>query len=146
MDYELAKKLKDAGFSQRDDLIEVESKREFFHNGGYHLLRENGDGSDGYPYQEENDRTMRLEYFTWEYVQEHKNLIVYIPTLEELIKEFGDRFGALTQFDREKGKGWFAAGHKVIWDSDEDGFIQCSGDEPEEAVANLWLGINNKNE
>jgi hypothetical protein len=51
-------------------------------------------------------------------------------------------FGSLTQYDREKGNGWFACGHKVIWDSNEDGFVQCNGDNPEDAVANLWLELN----
>lgn len=47
--------------------------------------------------------------------------------------------------DREKGEGWFACGHKIIWDSNEDGFVQVEGKTKDEAVANLWLALQNNN-
>ena len=66
----------------------------------------------------------------------------YDPTLSELIEQCGERFGYLTQYDRYKGEGWFAGGHKIKWESDELGDIKCEGETPEEAVVNLWLKLN----
>lgn len=69
---------------------------------------------------------------------------VKIPTLSELVEACGDKFGALTQYDKQKGEGWFASGHKIIWDSDENGYICVKEETPEIAVANLYLEINSK--
>lgn len=57
---------------------------------------------------------------------------VYFPTLSEIIYELGGRFGALLV-----GPGllyWTARGHGV----------EVRGESPEEAVANLWLKLNEK--
>lgn len=78
MGYELAKRLKDAGFPQKKWTKDDES----------FLARENGDGKEG-PYFPINHRTMMLKYFSDDYLKEMdgRGLIVYVPPLEELIVE-----------------------------------------------------------
>lgn len=99
--YELAKRLKDAGFSQV--------------------------GSSGI-YPEGN--------------REHnpKNLC-YVPTLEELIEAVGDEFGGLIQFHKDNGTSdkWIAHNYTTLI-----GYIEIEGETPSEAVANLWLALNEK--
>lgn len=120
MNYELAKKLKDAGFPQLG------------HNSyapeNWKLL------SDG------SGRGMPID---------HKQG-AYFPTLSELIKECGDEFIELSktehgweasaasddrEFNHDKYEhGWYA---KQWWHGD--------GKTSEEAVANLWIALNGKN-
>ena len=100
MTYELALKLKEAGFPQRKPRFKgTERIREMF-------------GPD-------------------------------FPTLDELIDACGERFGSLTQWDRQKqGRGWIVTGHRLIWDDDDvEGFIRVEGSSREIAVANLWLEL-----
>lgn len=67
---------------------------------------------------------------------------VHEAILIELIEACGDKFGSLTQYDREKGIGWFASGNLEVWDSDEGQFIQYEAPTMCEAVAYLWLALH----
>lgn len=64
---------------------------------------------------------------------------VYLPTLSELIEACGDRFSSLTRSPRNT---WY-----VSW-VEKGGSVELVRDieesTPEEAVANLWLKLNEK--
>ncbi len=119
MTYELCKKLKDAGFTQKETGV-------FSLASVTHL-------SDG-------------------------NLITgercYQPTLSELIEachpDAMDGFILQTSQDGKWEAGALYAGYFDSWPSlkDKDGFVQfdlnIKGATPEEAVAKLWLSLNNK--
>ncbi len=63
---------------------------------------------------------------------------LYIPSLEELIEACGDDFISLVVlYDR---KNWRASAYEI---ADR---IEVLGSTPIEAVANLWLALNGKNE
>ena len=119
MDYELAKKLKDAGFPQRDP------------NGIKPFPNYTGYGC-GFVYPLEDGQEQ-----------------CYAPTLSELIEACGDNFFSLTYAVYENDgtetspqKSWIAnisvtkIGHAVF----NDNFHQI-GATPEEAVARLWLSL-----
>ena len=66
------------------------------------------------------------------------------PTLEELIKECGDGFCMLHQHPREnKILFWAASRERGCFVAFKER-ISGVGDTPEEAVANLWLNLNEK--
>lgn len=119
MNYKLAKKLKDAGFPQSgtDWLMEYE-------------------GIDGNTYYQEicDYGTCRSEGQAPEYKK-----CVYLPTLEELIEACGERFGFLL-LNPENGM-WLARVRGI-----EPIHPEFSGhrhyNEPDEAVANLWLALH----
>jgi len=149
MNYELAKKLKDAGFDQQEQLVESELGGTNFTpiSGGYHLTY---DGVNP-----EIDKPRYTKYFSLEYLnsEEGKNLTVYIPTLSELIEACGDGFQFLS-VDNFVGKniltgsrgeiiGW-KAGNKALTLIDEEEGIVTKGLTPEESVAKLWLALNKK--
>ena len=95
MNYELAKKLKEAGFPQDFDFAE---------NVGSML---------------------------------HPD--IHFPTLSELIEACGERFRSLLQHSvREDGHKWCAKAGKRA-----GGFLK-NGKTPEEAVAKLWLSLQDK--
>lgn len=142
MNYELALKLKDAGFPQKD-------------NPEQQMLQEEGD-----PFPP-NNRTMWIKYFNPEYVEKMREKIVYIPTLEELIEACGNGFTNLAlikSFPESLGRFWYE-NHPELKKL-EPPFWVCSwtengvndsadnwkyqGETPEEAVANLWLALNEK--
>ncbi len=114
MDYELAKKLKDAGFPQKGDgmwFCEMDSPA----GGSYYDLR--SIPLPGFALNEDYDTT-------------------YQPTLVELLNECGDDFHELKRVTKYAsiGSDWYAVSttqglHSKIWLS------------PEEAVANLWLAL-----
>lgn len=115
MNYELAKKLKDAGFPQQT------------------LLGIWKDATE----------PMRLEDCpkTW-------GDTLACPTLEELIEACGDKFSTLEHYNSEYPEnhwitknGRWHADYKI---NDEDEFECASGKTAAEAVANLWLALNNK--
>ena len=60
------------------------------------------------------------------------------PTLSELIEACGGDFGGLVRFSGSYGKYYFEAYKDVNL---TNGFISST---PEEAVANLWLALNEK--
>lgn len=134
MNYELAKKLKDAGFPQEmvgGDYCFYGSKV-YIHTGGGHLevpsnRKEGlymGMGSTCCIAGNEEKYLFNI----------YDDLVVKIPTLSELIKACG---GKLTLTD--VGPNWRAYKHGLP-ESD------CDGQTPEVAVANLWLELNKKDE
>ena len=61
---------------------------------------------------------------------------VYVPTLLELIDACGERFGYLKRGeDEHRSTFWIAS----TWDATAE-----NGSTPEEAVARLWLALNNR--
>lgn len=150
--YELAKKLKDAGFTQLEfDVNSSDINREDF------LARENGDSKEG-EYDSLNDRTMLPKYFSREYLSQLKErgLLAYIPTLSELIEACGGTYHSDTTninytFFLKKENPYWVAGFIGPANKGPSGVTQlmifkyhASGETPEEAVANLWLAINQK--
>jgi hypothetical protein len=112
MKYEVAKQLKDAGFSQ--ELAE----------GSFYLVKSPNLFAGGPIYNR----------FCWGGEGEDKPYREYLldPALSELIEVCGTAFVGLDRFD----KGWKATG--VFND-----LLLRDGSTPEEAVANLWLALNN---
>lgn len=120
MTYEFAKKLKNAGFPQtgQTDLI--------LFCGIHKKFSSSEDYRDTYPHEYEE---------------------LYFPNLSELIEACGEKFSSLEQmvgdakdYDWVKERGSWHAEYQVgILPED------CvSGFTPEEAVANLWLELNEK--
>lgn len=105
MTYELAKKLKDAGFPQTGN--------------GYLRVFDPADAET-----------------------------VYKPTLEELIEAlpafFDFRLGYRLNVGPEERKAWEAKGGWKNWSIDRYDEYQGTGENPSEAVANLWLALNKK--
>ena len=69
-----------------------------------------------------------------------EKIIVFVPTLSELIKACGDSFKSLQKNDFLMVGKWYAMGHF----SDERPMVETYGSTPEDAVANLWLALNTK--
>jgi len=112
MDYELAKELKDAGFPQSSSRY-----GKYWHNGEVKVWQDLDDRCENY-----------LGVFDNAY---------YIPTLSELIEACGDGFDTLY---RTNGR-WYAIGYTRVKRIDIDG-IELDCNSPEEAVARLWLELN----
>lgn len=118
MNYELAKKLKDAGFE--------------------------GTGDSRYFYDFQK-RLMNLEMQVWSNREEQRKNFqlqprdVYIPILSELIKACGDIFYSLTR--SVDGIHWMADIYDI---EDSTRQVITGGDTAEEAVANLWLKLQEK--
>lgn len=66
--------------------------------------------------------------------KEFEAAVAYAPTLSELIEACGDRF-----FSLRNEEGWLAKGFKAPGYS-----VALMGSTPEEAVAKLWLALNEK--
>lgn len=132
LNYELAKKLKEAGFPQKD------------------LFRWDEDTHPDATIEEYRrlnvGRVTYEGYYCPALTNEKKHTDkddIYIPTLLELIEACGDDFGTLHHI--HKPKTWTSVsrlfsreGSKLL--NGHEG----KGDTPEEAVANLWLELNNK--
>jgi hypothetical protein len=116
MNYELAKKLKDAGFNQKG-------------NGYYDCLCDDYMGCGIDP------KTDEL------YEECPKGTEVYFPILSELIEGCGESFSwlikTIPEYSDINGK-WVA---QEIAHRDRESY-KCSGNTPEEAVANLWLQLH----
>lgn len=124
MNYELAKKLKDAGFPQTYKKSSPWADFAYKTNDDeLHLLHEDNDTQwwIGNDYSSQVDEEKMNE--EW----------VKVPTLEELIEACGERLWGLTR-------------HGNFWQTNwVDGFAGDSGGyTPSEAVANLWLALNKK--
>jgi hypothetical protein len=105
--FEIAKRLKIAGFPQR------------FHS--------------GYAFNEQG-LTVRL---VGEWQPKAKDTGLSIPTLNELIKACGERFGGLEHNPHETRNRFRA--YLQLPDT-----LSGYGDTPEEAVARLWLVLNKR--
>jgi len=146
MDYKLAKQLKEAGFPQ-PEITDKSFDRNVDEN--KFLLRENADSRSG-PYMEGNDRTMWVQYYEPEYVEEMKEFVVYIPTLSELIEACNPQKADEFYLNTENGKwrafyryyGFFEHNDKF---KKEDGIyevdIEVFADTPEEAISLLWIKL-----
>lgn len=123
MNYELAKKLKDAGFPQT-------GQRPWFCGGHVYY----GDG-EGFELCKETEPIITTDHYC-----ESSGLVaefVYeIPTLSELIEACGENFYSLYRHQKDK---WQAHSTGDLWDIEI-----AHGPTPEEAVANLWLALNKK--
>lgn len=129
LNYELAKKLRDNGFSQGS--ISGIYTNCNYENGG--LFHEH----EAFSCQSNNPCDF------CKHILEKKCTAVYVPTLSELIEACGDDFGTLHHI--HKPKIWTAVsrlfsrnGTKLL-----DRY-EGKGDNPETAVANLWLKLNKK--
>lgn len=125
MNYELALRLKEAGFPQ--------GLYDFTRDGEHYQFRE----TDDVP---ENNRTMWARYYTQEFLDKHIEELVLIPTLSELIEECGERFRWLVhEHSITTLNEWYASDGTNTWKEDAHWGIT-----PEEAVANLYLALNKK--
>jgi hypothetical protein len=117
MNYELAKQLKDEGFEQeREDI-----------NSKHYLV-----GTDKWMTLETANKIK-----SGVSVMNFDKCLVYIPTLSELIDACGDGFGSLNKDNNFIG-GFIAFGG-IIGET-----LECRGKNPKEAVAKLWLELNEK--
>lgn len=136
MNYELAKQLKEAGFSQ-------------IGKGDMWLL------DDPSLFEDKRNQTVsvltRDDYIRNTSIERNKyGEDLYIPTLEELIEECGDMFLSLRQdfmFDNINSFQWYADSRcfECKCDSEECGGTNWrigEGKTPIEAVAKLWLELN----
>ena len=141
INYELAKKLKDAGFSQKES--------EFYYRRGYHTseafdngrsLGKKGEFSlnfriEYYPYSRFRSADVKWNEADLAKLDEEE---VAVPTLTELIEACGDGFDKLCRYKDRRGLFWKCWGIKK-------GIIEIyETSTPEEAVANLWLKLNKK--
>lgn len=132
MNYELAKKLKDAGFPQKEDMIiSAENTKEMSGWEMYQFHKQLG----GWHSTHDFDKPRPSGQFTREYLDsdDGKSKTVYIPNLSELIKACGDNFGGLF---RAENNTFGAYEFKNIA---EYGITHSL---PEVAVANLWLKLH----
>ena len=118
MNYELCKKLKDAGFPQEPRISTGGVDGEVF-GGFYHVGMIDGDGAFGYFTVSEYEEYLKRD--------STKHVIAKAPTLSELIEACGERFDALQSL----GGRWGARAS----------ILSAEGSTPEEAVANLWLAL-----
>ena len=120
MDYELAKKLKDAGFPQK-------GRGCLSHSPTYHIMYD----STRMFYTDEQINQVKFK----KALEDNE---AYIPTLEELIEATGEEFGGLYRnFPVDKCM-WSA--HQNINRGGASGY----DDTHIKAVANLWLKLNKK--
>jgi len=130
MEYELCKKLKDAGFPQEykktKPLIDCafDEKREL------HLLHKDND-TDWWIGNNYNHSNMSIEEVQKNWVKS--------PTLSELIKECGKDFGMLFLIDQKWGARMRPQDITNAWKITI--FYDSS---PKKAVTKLWLSLNNK--
>lgn len=133
MDYELVKKLKDAGFPQT-----YRSKKpwcDFAYDAGQelHMLHEDNDtnwwlGND-YTRRDMSNEEMERDW-------------VKVPTLEELIKVCGNDFGELGHTGPHENRGKWRASQG--WDGYGGYENAVYAETPTEAVALFWLSLNEK--
>lgn len=116
MNYELAKKLKDAGFPQRVTYSTEYTGAKAYTSDGELIEFDDGFWRNGSP-------------------------IYYVPTLSELIDVCGEDFRMLllhTQYKKKLSEPWETIPNKKR----RPEIKGCKGKTPEEAVANLWLVLN----
>ena len=117
LSYELAKKLKDAGFPQENRKFYYE----FCPDEDNELVISDNAWHD----------TWTQEWGDLHFLKETKECAC--PTLSELIEVCGKKFSCLEKRTRED-----------IWEAEYVGMVRGYGDTPEEAVTNLWLELNKK--
>lgn len=126
MNYELAKKLKDAGFEQKDGF-----------SFGIHLNPFSGKEES---IEKCDSKNTTIDYDSW----------VYIPTLEELIEACGEDFDSLDYYPKNKTEHKWVAFSSIDEKTCEKcgsplgNYKQAPGKNSSEAVAKLWLKLNKK--
>lgn len=124
MNYDLALKLKTAGFPQ-----ELE-------NGNWAYCLDCGETSDLHLMHDDNDEG---NFVGNDYGHRFKDFPednwIKVPTLSELIDACGDRFFKLVKVDVEE---YLKFGNWHAYSTEED---DCYGKTPEEAVVNLYLAL-----
>lgn len=160
--YELAKKLKDAGFPQKlnllrsaDDVYYIEHKRDvalLFQRDDLGRHRTFDLSLLGYPETEpdywEQGKWRASSIFSKEYLEseEGKSHTVYFPILSELIEACGKDFDSLGM--RTEPKVGYSEGYKkwgASCSSYWEGIFErgkTQGSTPEEAVANLYIALH----
>lgn len=121
MTYELAKRLKDAGFPQLDPAVNVRR--------GYFVV----------PATSKAIQNRRVHKGAVTPTQER----AYIPTSEELIEELGEKFKMLSLHG--DGPRFYAGGGKLLRVYDDIGHhfeFAATGDTPLEALAELYIAIH----
>ena len=151
MNYELALKLKKAGFPQHwDSMMSANEIRTYKPVQAYTLKRTLGEHRTFdysiYPIPVPDDfsqgKARVSSIFSREFLDsdEGKKYTVYFPTLEELIEACGQNILQLVQRSPTVNPFWEAyqgpvhGGHGVVG----------TGNTPTEAVAHLWLSLNSK--
>ena len=134
--YELAKKLKEAGFSQKGGLYYQEYiQKKGFGLGLYHKLQQRED-----LFNEFGELVLMVEP-------------TMCPNLSELIEACGDDFDSLCRcgdlYQSSKAEACsngekVAGGFEASSIETEDYCVWAWGDSAEEAVAKLWLELNKK--
>jgi len=130
MDYELAKKLKEAGFPQIHKSSMSDEVNPFSL-----IYPENQQWFDGWPMRPAPDDTPNAIHV--DDIETRRLVGAYLPTLPELIDALGDDFGVLERSDDpDAPHRWMALS--------ADSMVTRSGDTPEEAVAKLWIALTTK--
>tara|TARA_B110000503_G_C6933088_1_gene323649 strand:- start:141 stop:602 length:462 start_codon:yes stop_codon:yes gene_type:complete len=153
MNYDIAKKLKDAGFPQREDFVvsaEDDLRSSTYGEGGFHSIYDSSCGEEleylkKTPVKDWQGKGRATVYFKKEYLEseEGKYLTVYKPSLSELIEACGGSFNHLS-YVREEGE-MDADGNVLSWVAKAiHDFGECQGSTPEESVANLYLKLHEK--
>lgn len=137
MKYELALKLKEAGFPQNEHLIPAQADR--VGQNWYapkHLVMDEPELVEGIG--SENCKKRAAYCFALQYLESEKGkaLTVYIPPLEELIEACGKPFTLEIWNER----AWQAYNGSTYSES----ILKANGSTPTEAVANLYLALNSK--
>lgn len=123
MNYELAKKLKDAGFPQMGN--------------GFMLMLDNPELFEDLEDQSMSSLSRERYVFTKPEDRNKFGEDVYSPTLSELINECGGN-KQYFQLRHEEGKWMAETSHKTL-----RLLVTWYAETPEEAVAHLWLKLNN---
>ena len=135
MNYELALKLKEAGFPQNVWNFELSNYAyctlDNCCNRTLHLLhRDNDEGCNT-----GNDYSHRQADKTHSWVK--------VPTLSELIEACGDGFECIERTSYPK-TSWRCGSYEGCYDGTVDFNVKSEGSTPKEAVVNLWLELNKK--
>ena len=132
MNYELAKRLKDAGFPQ-EPRVDIGGIDGDFRGGFYFICKRDLNEPSGIAVGEVApnflDQRQYADYLNFD------GELVKIPQLSELIEACGERFKGLTRHSKDEVIQWGAT-------NGED--CLRFGPTPEEAVARLWLALNKK--
>lgn len=132
MTYELAKKLKDAGFPQKS----APSYEDVSEKEGWHVYLDT-QNTAGRHATMDFDKPRPSARFKREYLDSSEGIerTVYFPTLSELIVACGTGFGTLKRNDED---GMFS----VVHSGDYEAYEWINRKDPEDAVAELWLTLH----
>lgn len=142
MNYDLCKKLKEAGFPQKfkPPFNFYFPNKEENKDRNKIQLHCSGQSIDGGCYGLGVDDEGKIEtwYLEEKYDGKPVKILIKEPTLSELIEACGDRFWRLIKTETKK-EWWIVECKNCAY------LIAVGGKTPQEAVANLWLELNKKN-